>query len=116
MALLFPTAVPLAVTMAQSVPAQTETFVFTVTGAILTGAIFGDHCSPISDTTIMASMSCKVSHIEHVRTQLPYALVIGAVSLFLGYIPSGFFVNPFILIATQLVVTFFIFRYLGKKV
>ena len=116
MALLFPTAVPLAVTMAGSAPAQMETFVFTVTGAILTGAIFGDHCSPISDTTIMSSMSCKVSHIEHVRTQLPYALVIGAVSLFLGYIPSGFFINPFILIAMQLAATFFIFRYLGKKV
>lgn len=115
MALLFPTAVPLTISMAQTSSAPIETFIFTVTGAILTGAIFGDHCSPISDTTIMASMSCRVSHIEHVRTQLPYALVIGAVALFFGYIPSGFFMNPYLLLLLQLAITILIFRYLGKK-
>jgi Na+/H+ antiporter NhaC len=112
MALLFPTALPLAVMMASGEPE----IVFSVTGAILTGAIFGDHCSPISDTTIMASMSCRVSHIEHVRTQLPYALLIGLVSLLFGYLPSGFNVNPFVLMALQLAVIIVIFRYLGKSV
>jgi len=112
MALLFPTALPLAVMMASG---ETE-IVFSVTGAILTGAIFGDHCSPISDTTIMASMSCKVNHIDHVRTQLPYALLIGSVSLVLGYLPSGFHINPFVLMALQLAVIIVIFRYLGKSI
>ena len=115
MALLFPTALPLAVTMAQNASINLETFIFSVTGAILTGAIFGDHCSPISDTTIMSSMSCRVSHIEHVRTQLPYAFAIGLVSLFFGYLPAGFSVNPFILIIVQLAVIVLVFRYFGKK-
>jgi Na+/H+ antiporter NhaC len=115
MALLFPTALPLAITMAQNASINLETFIFSVTGAILTGAIFGDHCSPISDTTIMSSMSCRVSHIEHVRTQLPYAFAIGLVSLFFGYLPAGFSVNPFILIIVQLAVIVLVFRYFGKK-
>lgn len=115
MALLFPTALPLAVSMSGSA-ADAQTFVFSVTGAILTGAIFGDHCSPVSDTTIMASMSCKVNHIDHVRTQMPYALTFGIISILLGYLPAGFFINPFLLIIPQIAAAFLIFRYFGKKV
>ncbi|HNW81675.1 MAG TPA: Na+/H+ antiporter NhaC family protein [bacterium] len=115
MALLFPTALPLALTLAQNGAVPIDSFVFIVTGAILTGSIFGDHCSPISDTTIMSSMSCNVSHIEHVRTQMPYAVTIGAVALFLGYLPAGFFINPLLLIVIQFAVVFLIFRYLGRK-
>jgi Na+/H+ antiporter NhaC len=48
--------------------------------ASLSGGIFGDHCSPISDTTIISSMAAATDHIDHVRTQLPYALVGGAVA------------------------------------
>jgi Na+/H+ antiporter NhaC len=58
--------------------------------AVLAGAVFGDHCSPISDTTVMSSMASGCDHIEHVRTQLPYALIAGGVALFAGYIPIGF--------------------------
>jgi len=57
--------------------------------AILSGAVFGDHCSPISDTTIMSSMASGADHIDHVRTQLPYALTVGAVSLVCGYVLSA---------------------------
>lgn len=115
MALLFPTALPLAVSMSGAA-ADAQTFVFSITGAILTGAIFGDHCSPVSDTTIMASMSCKVNHIDHVRTQMPYALTFGIISILLGYLPAGFFINPFLLIIPQIAAAFLIFRYFGKKV
>ncbi len=118
MALLFPTALPLAVPLAVSggiPPEQIHSYIYCVTGAILTGAIFGDHCSPISDTTIMASMSCRVSHIEHVRTQMPYALTIGAISFFAGYLPAGFMINPFLLLIPQLIAAYLIFRYFGKK-
>ena len=115
MALLFPTALPLAIAMTQGGGADPASFVFIVTGAILTGAIFGDHCSPISDTTIMSSMSSGVSHIEHVRTQMPYALVIGSVALVFGYFPAGFFIDPYFLIAVQLIIVFVVFRYFGKK-
>ncbi len=116
MALLFPTALPLAITMIGTTPGLSETFIFSITGAILTGAIFGDHCSPVSDTTIMASMSCKVNHIDHVRTQMPYALTFGIISIVFGYLPAGFFVNPFLLMIPQIAIAFLIFRYFGKKV
>jgi Na+/H+ antiporter NhaC len=49
-------------------------------GAVLAGGIFGDHCSPISDTTIISSMAASSDHIDHVNTQLPYALATGALS------------------------------------
>ena len=52
-------------------------------GAVLGGAIFGDHCSPISDSTIISSMAAATDHIDHVRTQLPYALSVAAVCLVL---------------------------------
>ena len=54
--------------------------------AILAGAVFGDHCSPISDTTIMSSMASGADHVDHVRTQLPYALTVGFASVVFGYL------------------------------
>jgi Na+/H+ antiporter NhaC len=51
--------------------------------AVLSGGVFGDHCSPISDTTIISSMAAGSDHIDHVRTQLPYALVMAVASLLL---------------------------------
>ncbi|MFO7916449.1 MAG: Na+/H+ antiporter NhaC family protein [Candidatus Krumholzibacteriales bacterium] len=59
---------------------------FASIAAILSGAVFGDHCSPISDTTIMSSMASGADHVDHVRTQLPYALTVGAVSIISGYL------------------------------
>lgn len=58
--------------------------------AVLGGAVWGDHCSPISDTTILSSMASQCDHIEHVRTQLPYALFAGAAAIVLGTLPAGF--------------------------
>ena len=55
---------------------------------VLSGAVFGDHASPISDTTVVASMAAATDHIDHVRTQLPYALLAGAVALVL-YLGAG---------------------------
>ena len=57
---------------------------------VLSGCVWGDHCSPISDTTILSSMASGCDHIEHVRTQMPYALVVGAVSLGAGSIPVAY--------------------------
>jgi Na+/H+ antiporter NhaC len=56
--------------------------------SILSGGVMGDHCSPISDTTILSSTGSQCRHIDHVRTQLPYALVVGAAS-FAGYVVAG---------------------------
>lgn len=80
-------------------------------GAVLAGAIFGDHCSPISDTTVLSSMSAGCDHLGHVGTQLPYALLVGGVSLGCGYLPAGFGISPlftlplgFVILAVVLVV------------
>jgi Na+/H+ antiporter NhaC len=55
--------------------------------AVFEGSIFGDHCSPISDTTVLSSVACASDHIDHVRTQLPYALSTGAAAIGFGYLP-----------------------------
>ena len=73
--LRIPIASPMAVAMGLYLPP--------VIGALLSGWVFGDHCSPISDTTIISSMASASDHIDHVRTQLPYALLAGAVSTIL---------------------------------
>ncbi len=57
--------------------------------AVFSGAVFGDHCSPFSDTTIVASISCGVEPYTHVKTQLPYALLAAVVALLIGFVPVG---------------------------
>lgn len=83
-------------------------------GAVLTGAIFGDHCSPISDTTIMSSMGAASDHIDHVRTQLPYAVLGAAVAIIFGYIPAGMGLNPFISLLLAAAAVIAIFKFFGK--
>ncbi|MFZ6044277.1 Na+/H+ antiporter NhaC family protein, partial [Vibrio natriegens] len=58
-------------------------------GAVLAGSVFGDHCSPISDTTILSSTGARCHHIDHVSTQLPYALAVAVVST-VGFLVLGF--------------------------
>ena len=64
------------------------TLITVTLAATLAGSVFGDHTSPISDTTILSSAGSGCSHIEHVSTQLPYAMLV-AVSCFVGYVVSG---------------------------
>jgi Na+/H+ antiporter NhaC len=82
--------------------------------SILAGAVFGDHCSPISDTTIMSSMSAGIDHIDHVRTQLPYAVTVAVVGLLVGDIPSGFGANPWTSLLAGIFILFLLIRFLGK--
>ncbi len=79
-AILMPIAVPLALESGASLPL--------VVGAVMGGGIFGDHCSPISDTTVVSSLSAGCDHIEHVTTQIPYALV-GGVGATVLYFVAG---------------------------
>jgi len=57
--------------------------------AVLEGSIFGDHCSPIADTTVLSSISSGSDHGDHVRTQLPYALAVALVAAVFGYLPCA---------------------------
>ncbi len=84
-------------------------------GGILAGAIFGDHCSPISDTTVLSSQSSGCDHMLHVWTQLPYALTIAATSILLGTIPIGFGVSVYILLPLQIAVLILILKYFGQS-
>ncbi len=72
--------------------------------ACMAGSVCGDHCSPISDTTIMASAGAKCKHVKHVSTQLPYALLVASIS-FIMYILVAFIRNPFISLAIGIVLT-----------
>lgn len=86
--------------------------------ACLAGAVCGDHCSPISDTTIMASTGAQCDHVNHVSTQLPYALTVAAVCV-VGYLLSGFVHNVFIVLgfslALMLAVLFAIRLFVKRK-
>ena len=79
-AIMIPIAVPIATTLGLPVPLML--------GAAISGAIFGDHASPISDTTVLASMASATDHIDHVRTQLPYALLAAGIAT-LGFLLVG---------------------------
>ncbi len=83
--------------------------------AVLAGSVFGDHCSPISDTTIMSSLASGADHVDHVRTQLPYALTVAAVALVLGYLPAGWGLSPWLGLALGLVALLLIVWRLGRR-
>ena len=84
-------------------------------GAVLEGAIFGDHCSPISDTTVLSSIASRCHHIDHVRTQAPYALLAATVALLTGYLPVAFVgVHPFLGLGTGLLVLAGALRLFGR--
>ncbi len=84
--------------------------------AVLTGAIFGDHCSPISDTTILSSMGAGCNHIDHVQTQMPYALTVCAVSIFAGYFPVALGLSIWIVLPFGLLITALVVRFVGQRV
>jgi Na+/H+ antiporter NhaC len=85
-------------------------------GGVLAGAVFGDHCSPISDTTILSSQACGCDHIAHVITQLPYAMTMAAVAIVFGTLPIGWGVSPLVLLPLQFVALIVILCVFGKKV
>lgn len=79
-----------------------ETMMIISISACMAGAVCGDHCSPISDTTIMASAGAQSNHVNHVTTQLPYAITVAAVS-FVTYVIAGFVKNAFICLPVGIV-------------
>ncbi|MBI9038290.1 MAG: hypothetical protein JEY97_09175 [Bacteroidales bacterium] len=95
---------------------QSIAIFYNIVSSILAGSVFGDHCSPISDTTILSSLASSCNHIEHVRTQLPYALTVGLVSVFIGTIPAAYGVSSWILFPLGIIAMYLIIRVFGKKV
>ena len=106
MAILIPTAIPVAYVLDNSMYGLTTIICL---GAVLDGAIFGDHCSPISDTTILSAIVSSCDPMHHVRTQMPYALTVAVIALICGYLPAALGL-PFyfgILIGVGLIVMLF---------
>lgn len=119
MAILYPLVLPLAYQAGLLEGYDHENILpifLNATSAVLAGAVLGDHCSPISDTTILSSLASGCDHIAHVRTQMPYALTVGCVALFVGTIPAALGVSPWICMVVGISILIAIARYLGKKV
>jgi len=119
MAILAPIVIPLAwqLPLANSGidPTVANQIFLSSIASILAGATFGDHCSPISDTTIMSSMASGADHIDHVRTQLPYALITASFAIVFGYLPAGFGLSGWITFLMGVAGIFLIIRFLGKR-
>ena len=111
MGILMPLAIPLAHAINPDM-----TYIIMSTSAVLTGAIFGDHCSPISDTTILSSMGAGCNHIDHVKTQMWYALFVAGFTILFGYIPVGLGLPIYIVLPVAVIVLAIAIYFLGKPV
>lgn len=118
MAILFPVVIPLAVAMGAGVGfAGGEHYAILLgsVSSVMAGAVFGDHCSPISDTTVLSSMSSACDLIDHVNTQLPYALLVAVVALVVGEIPAAFeWIHPVWGIIAGLIILYIVLRVYGE--
>jgi Na+/H+ antiporter NhaC len=115
MAIVMPLAIPLGAGLGGLTTDSGASAVMAATiGAVLAGAVFGDHCSPISDTTVVSAFSCDCDVMAHVRTQLPYALAAAAMAVVLGYGPAGFGVSPWILLLAGGAAIWALVRFAGR--
>ncbi len=119
MAILYPLILPASWMLCQNqglgVDATMPLF-YSVVASVMAGSVMGDHCSPISDTTIMSSMASGCNHLQHVKTQMPYALTVGAVALFIGVLPTSLGLPSWLAFLMALAILGIIVRFVGKKV
>ncbi len=122
MAILYPIAIPTAFAICQANGLDMEItyeIILNVIATVLAASVLGDHCSPISDTTILSSLASDCNHLDHVKTQMPYALTVGAFSIlavglstFLG---GGWMISG-VLILCAVIGLYFIVQFVGKEV
>lgn len=101
MTILTPIAIPLAYVLTNDAYISVA-----MAGVVFSGSIFGDHCSPISDTTVLASIFSGADHIDHVSTQVPYAITAAIIAISMYLLWGQFFISPFILIPVGIVLLF----------
>jgi len=122
MAILYPIAIPTTWAICQTQGFTGDVgmeILLNVIATVLAASVLGDHCSPISDTTILSSLASDCNHIDHVRTQLPYALTVGGVSLaavFLSTYLGGGWLISFVLLLAGLAILFGVVMRFGKRV
>ena len=111
MSILMPLAIPLAYNISPDM-----NFVVISSSAVLTGAIFGDHCSPISDTTILSSVGAGCSYLEHVKTQIWYSLFVASITILFGYIPVGLGMPIYLVLPLAIIILIVLTYLIGKPV
>jgi len=117
MALLYPIALPVvwnSIELNDLCQSNDLHYLYMSIAAVLGGAVFGDHCSPISDTTILSSASSQCDHISHVKTQIPYALSTGAVSLAM-YLISSYLLSPWYALGFGSIILVLLHRFIASK-
>ncbi|KAA5547214.1 hypothetical protein FYK55_02085 [Roseiconus nitratireducens] len=123
MGLLMPMSLTLAVPLVTALPTAAgvsgdvlmHPLVLATIASVLSGAVFGDHCSPISDTTILSSQACGCDHMAHVLTQMPYALTAGTIAVLAGTVPIGWGIGWAWLVGVQLVLVVGVILLAGKR-
>jgi len=122
MAILYPIAIPTTWGMCMAQGVETELsleLLYNVVSIVLAASVLGDHCSPISDTTILSSLSSDCPHIDHVKTQLPYAITVGVISLLAGILTTalgGGIWICLVLFIVSLIIMILIIRRFGKTI
>ena len=116
MMILLPLVVGLSYTLGETISLGGYTLMLMSIGAVLEGSIFGDHCSPISDTTVLSSMSSASNHMDHVKTQAPYALVTMGTAMAFGYLPCAIFgISPWLGLALGILALTALVKVIGKR-
>ncbi len=119
MAILYPLMLPLSWTVCEAAGcdlAITQSIFYHVVSAVLAGSVLGDHCSPISDTTILSSLATSTNHIAHVNSQLPYALTVGGVAVLLAVVSGYTGINGLWLMPVGVLLLYGVIRIVGKVV
>ena len=119
MGILMPLTIPLTWAILQNNDmAGTEglPILYAAVSTILAGAVWGDHCSPISDTTVLSSLASQCDHVDHVRTQIPYALSAGVVSIVVGLLPIGLGVPWWVALPVASAVIVMVIVWVGRPV
>lgn len=118
MTILLPLVVPLIVALggATGFEAGGGALLVSSISSVLAGSIFGDHCSPISDTTVLSSMASACDHMDHVRTQLPYALVVAVAAMLFGHVGTSYGLSPWIAHLLGIGTVIVVLRFVGRPV
>jgi len=118
MAILVPLVIPLTWAVMQAAGTTSGSdmhLLYSSIASVLAGSVWGDHCSPISDTTILSSMASGCDHVEHVRTQMPYALLVGAVALIGCSLPVAFGLPWWLALGASAGLLYLLLRLLGRS-
>lgn len=118
MAIMYPLILPATWVLSMEVGmphAEAINFFAHIASTVIAGSVLGDHCSPISDTTILSSLASSCNHIQHVRTQLPYAITVGIVAIVTGTIPAAFGVSFWVSLPIAVIILTAILFVFGKK-